>query len=78
MVAREKAIFAQGLDHDKYTEGAVVDTVPVPDPAYLSREFVVVELPISAEVVGLAEPAEPAGEGVVDHCNEPMRHFSAS
>ena len=71
--ALEKAIYAQGLDHDKHTGMVVgvVDTllVVVLVLAYLSNELVA-ELPISAEVAGLA--------AAVDHCNEPTKDFSAN
>jgi len=48
-----------------------VDTPLVAEPAHLSHVELVVELPTSAEVAGLAVPAEV----VVDHCNEPTKEF---
>ena len=70
----EKAIFAQRLDHDNHTEvaAAVVDTaLVVPEIAYWLHGLVA-ELPISAEVAGLAVSAAE----VVGHYREPTRDFS--
>lgn len=79
MAALEKATSALTLDHDNHTEvvAAAVDIVAVaPVTAYWSHGLVVAELPIFAEVAGLAVPAVPAAEVVVDHYSEPTRDFS--
>ena len=71
MAALEKAIFAYRQVHTAEVVAAAVDTVTVvPETAYWSHALVVAELPISAEVAGLA------AEVVVDHYGEPTTDFS--